>query len=102
MANINQGPHGLVVDTATDSTTIATTNITVRLYGVYINTTLSAHTVVIEDGAGNALFTIPASAAAGTMYDFKGVRMQGLIIDPNDSSTGNITVLYEKVAPQGA
>ena len=82
-----------VVDVATDSTAI--TSKPCRLGGVYINTTLSAHALPIVDGT-TTIFTIPASAAAGTFYDFRGAKFNSsLIVDPNDSGTGNVTVLWD-------
>ncbi len=82
-----------VVDVATDSTTITSTG-PVALLGVYVNTALSAHALPIMDGAVTK-FTIPASAAAGTLYNFHGARFNSsLIIDPNDAATGNITVMW--------
>ena len=81
-----------VVDTSNNTTTIATVPTLVR--GVYINTTLSAHTVVLDDGA-NPVITIPASATAGNYYDIEGGRfLTSFIVDPDDSSTGSITVFY--------
>ena len=69
------------------------------LMGVFINTVLSAHTVVLAD-ATTAIVTLPASLAAGTMIDFPGLRFEtSLNIDPDDASTGNITVMYRKVNP---
>ena len=85
-----------LVDTSTNITTII--NIPALVKGVYINTALSAHTVNIEDGT-EATFVIPASAAAGNFYDWEGVRFEtSLIVDPDDSSTGSITVLYRDLA----
>jgi hypothetical protein len=64
------------------------------LGAVWINTALSAHTVPIKDGA-NTLFTIPASAAAGTAYEFlKGTRCEtNLVVDPDDAATSGVIVV---------
>ena len=65
------------------------------LHGVYINTTLSAHTIIIKN-ATTSVFTIPASATAGNYYNFNEIEFStNLIIDPDDSATGNITVIYD-------
>lgn len=81
-----------VVDVATDSTTVYTGKC--LLMGVYVNTALSAHALPIIDGS-TTVVTIPASAAAGSMYTFPGIRLEtSLIVDPNDAATGNITVVY--------
>ena len=80
------------VNTATDSTTVHTGR--ARLMGVYINTSLSAHTVIIKDGT-TAKYTIPASAVAGQYFPFPGATFNtSLVVDPDNSSTGNITVEY--------
>lgn len=84
-----------VVDTSTNSTVISTK--TCALRGVFINTTLSAHTVVIEDAAGTAIFTIPASTPAGTSIALYDVIAGGLTVNPDDSSTGNLTIAYAEL-----
>lgn len=69
------------------------------LMGIYVNTVLSAHTVVIAD-ATTAIVTLPASLAAGTMINFPGLRFEtSLNIDPDDASTGNLTIMFRKVNP---
>ncbi len=86
-----------VIDVATDSTTIYTGAI--MLFGVYVNTVLSAHVLPFLDGA-TTVITVPASAAAGSMYPFPGILFTtSLIMDPNDSATGNVTVAYRKLNP---
>ena len=90
------GVHGeylySVVDTSTNSVTVY--NGPAILAGVYVNTGLSAHTVVMKD-ATVAVCTIPASSAAGVSIAYPGIRFEtSLICDPDDSSTGSITVVY--------
>lgn len=69
------------------------------LMGIYVNTVLSAHTVILAD-ATTAIVTLPASLAAGTMINFPGLRFEtSLNIDPDDASTGNITVMFRKINP---
>lgn len=81
-----------VQDTSTNGPTeICSSKGIVR--GVYVNTTLSAHTVVIKDGT-TAMFTIPANAGAGSTFDLLDTQFSSLNIDPDDSSTGNVTVIY--------
>ena len=83
------------VDTSTNSTTVHTGRS--KLMGVYINTSLSAHTVIIKDGTV-AKYTIPASAVAGQYFPFPGSTFRtSLVVDPDDASTGNITIEYIKV-----
>lgn len=83
----------LAVDTSTDSTTVYAGPAVLK--GVYVNTALSAHTVVMKDGSATVL-TIPASAAAGDMFTFPGILCAtSLVCDPDNSSTGNITVVYK-------
>ncbi len=86
------GMNVTVVDVANDSTTVSTTP--ARLWKVYVNTALSAHALPIQNGS-TAFFTLPASAAAGTMYDFGGALFpSSLVVDPNDAATGNVTVVW--------
>lgn len=64
------------------------------LLGVCVNTALSAHTVVLAD-ATTAVVTLPASWAAGSAAMYPGIRFEtSLNIDPDNSSTGNVTVFY--------
>jgi len=84
-----------VVDVA-DNDTQVTAN-PAFLYGVYVNTVLSAHVVPIKDGGttGTTVVSLPASAAAGSTYDFPGIYFKTDIhVDPNDLATGSITVAY--------
>jgi hypothetical protein len=81
-----------VVDVATDTTTVS--SIPAVLTGIYVNTVLSAHALPIEDG-GTAKITLPASTAAGTYLEFPDVKFAtSLIVNPNDSGTGNVTVFW--------
>ena len=81
-----------VVDVSDNSTTVY--NGPALLMGVYVNTVLSAHTCPITD-ASTTVITLPASWAAGSMQTFPGIRFEtSLIVDANDSGTGNITIAY--------
>lgn len=83
------------VDVSTDSTTIYTGKC--LLLGLYVNTVISAHTVVIKDNAA-AIVTTPASLAAGTNLSFPGIRIEtALVVDPDNSATGNITVFWKPI-----
>ena len=80
------------VDTSDNLTTIESVACLVK--GVYINSTLSNHVVEIMDDTSK-VFTIPAGATAGNAYDFDTTRFEDkLIVDPDDSSTGSITIMY--------
>jgi hypothetical protein len=82
-----------VVNVADNSTTVVTGR--VFLYGIYVNTGLSAHALPIKNDT-TTLVTIPASAAAGSHYSFPGILFDtSLIVDPDDAATGNITVAYD-------
>ena len=84
-----------VVPIADDSTTVYTG--AVMIYGVYINTVLSAQVLPIKDGT-TTVRTIPASAGAGTHYPFPGIKFNtSLIVDPDNAATGNDTVAYRPV-----
>ena len=51
--------------------------------------------MVIKSGT-TAIYTLPASSAAGTYFEFGDTTFaNGLVVDPNDSSTGNITIEYK-------
>ena len=83
---------GVAVNTATNTTTVSAKPALV--VGIYVNTVLSAHTVVLKVNT-TAILTLPASLAAGTMLDIPATQfLTSLIVDPDDSSTGNITVFY--------
>lgn len=90
------GVHGewlyAVVDVGDNSTTVY--NGPAILHGVYVNTGLSAHAVPIADGS-TTVVTIPASATAGSIYHPFDIKFStSLVVDPNDSGTGSITVAY--------
>ena len=86
-----------VVPIADDTTTVYTGP--VMLYGVYINTVLSAQVLPIKDGT-TTVITIPASAAAGSHFPIPGIRFEtSLIVDPDNAATGNITVAFRPVNP---
>jgi len=86
-----------VVDLSTDTTTVSTTPVLVR--GFYVNTTLSAHDCNISNGA-TTIFIIPASTTAGTIFELPGnegvLFDTNLIVDPDNSGAGSITVLYQE------
>lgn len=87
-----------VVDVANNSTTVYTGPCI--YYGAVVTTVLSAHALPILDGA-NTIDSFAASAAVGTYHPFNhGVRCAtGILVDPNDAATGNITVLYRPINP---
>ena len=86
-----------VVDVSDNSTTVYTGQSVV--YGVYVNTVLSAHSLPIKDGT-TTVVTLAASSAVGTYIVLPGVRFDtSLIVDPNDSATGSVTVFYRTVNP---
>jgi hypothetical protein len=81
-----------VVDVADNVTTVS--SIPSVLTGIYVNTVLSAQALPIEDGT-TAKITLPASLAAGTYLEFPDVKFgTSLVVDPDDSATGNITVFW--------
>ena len=65
------------------------------LYGIYVNTAISAHVTVIK--VTTAVLSLPASAAAGAMYTFPGIRFEtSLVCDPDDATTtGDVTFVYK-------
>ena len=96
LADATDGVHtecnATVVDVATDSTTVSSAP--ALLFGIYVNTVLSAHACPIQDNATDKI-TLIASLAAGTNLSFPGARFEtSLIVNPNDAATGNITVFW--------
>lgn len=86
-----------VVDLSDNSTTVYAG--AAQLVGVHVHTTLSAQDCPIEDGTdGTAFFNIPASTAAGTWLEAGNMRYtSSLYVDPDDSATGQITVVYTPI-----
>ncbi|KKL18287.1 hypothetical protein LCGC14_2477020 [marine sediment metagenome] len=84
-----------VVPVADDTTTVFTGPCI--LYGVYVNTVLSAQVLPIKDGTVTVV-SLVASAAAGTSILYPGIRFDtSLIVDPDDSATGSVTVAFRRV-----
>lgn len=85
--------NGTVADLSAGAVDVSTAT-PALLFGIYVNTVMSAHTVTLNDGVGGtALVTIPASTAAGTKINFNGIKFNtGLYLTPNASSTGSITL----------
>lgn len=82
-----------VVDVADNSTTVL--DGPCKVYGIYVNTNLSANALPIKDGS-TTVATLPASAGAGDFFDLFGVTFENsLVVDPDDAATGNISVIYE-------
>jgi hypothetical protein len=92
MANVHLATNIIptVVDVSANSTVVTADK--ARLWGIYVNTALSAHACPIENSGGTAIYTLIASLAAGTKLTLPGVLMDGITVDPNDAATGNITI----------
>ena len=86
---------GVAVNLATDATTVSTVNSLLR--GIHVQAVLSGHACPIKDGSsGSTLFTIPASAVAGSWFEAGDMRFpNGIYVDPDNSATGTITVVYK-------
>ena len=76
-----------------------------RLFGVYVNTVLSGHTVAIQNyttaesplPTAVTLVTLPASMAAGTSVQYPGIEFsKGMRVVPNISGTGSITLAIKQ------
>lgn len=86
-----------VVNVADDSTTIYTGKCI--YYGAAVTTALSAHALPIMDGS-NTIDSFAASSAVGVVHSWPGiVCLTSLVVDPNNSATGNITVFYRPYNP---
>lgn len=84
-----------VVDVGDNTTTVLSG--AALLYGVYVNTALSAHALPINDDAVTVL-SIAASAAVGTNITLPGIRFNtSLVVDPNDAATGSVTLAFRRV-----
>lgn len=88
------------VDTSGNSTTVVSGPCI--YYGYAVTTALSAHTVIIKDNA-TAIDGIAASAAVGSSHFIpNGIRcVTSLVVDPDDSSTGNIAVYFRRLRQDG-
>lgn len=84
------------VDLSNNSTTIESVPCLVK--GATVTTGNSAHACPIVDGA-TPVFSLPASQAVGYSLNpcgEDGVRFEtSLIVDPDDSATGVVTVFYK-------
>lgn len=83
------------VDLSTDSTTVYTGACFIK--EIHVSVGLSAHLTLIKDDT-TTYFGLPASAAAGANYQYGGEVgvpfATSLIIDPDNSGTGTITVVW--------
>lgn len=94
-AHFSNALRSVRVSVAADSSTISSGPC--RLWGIFVNSGLSAHDVSIKDGA-TELVVIPASTAIGVNFNFPRMPFAtSLIVDPDDAATGNITVTYEQL-----
>lgn len=83
-----------VVDLSDNSTTVTANP--ALLFGIYVDTVLSAHACPLKDDTGTVL-SLVASLAAGSMLEFPGVKFNtSLVIDPDDAATGKIVVFYRE------
>ncbi|MHB1326869.1 MAG: hypothetical protein ACYC2K_01585 [Gemmatimonadales bacterium] len=81
-----------VVNVADDTTTVYTGPC--LLFGVYVNTALSAQALPIQDGS-TTVVSIAASAAVGTNITFPGIKFNtSLVVNPNDAGSGSVTIAY--------
>lgn len=81
------------VDLSANSTTVESVPCLVK--GWHVTTALSAHVCLIKDDT-TAVLAVPASAAVGDTFDCEGIRFEtSLVVDPDDSGTGTITVVYK-------
>ncbi len=91
--------EAIAIDTSNDSVTVTTGPCI--YYGHAVTTTLSAHIVLIKDGS-TTISTIVASSAAGLPQMLPvGIRCSSLVVDPDNSSTGNIVVFVRRVRQDG-
>ena len=98
VVHAHEGRKYAVVDVSDNSTTVYAGKC--KVWGVYINTALSAHALPIQDST-TVVFTLVASLAAGNYIPLYGATFDtSLVVDPNDAATGNITIVYEPATDQ--
>ena len=86
------GVRYCIVDVSDNSTTVL--NGPGYLVGVWVDVALSAHALPIKDGS-QAVVNIPASASAGSKYEFNGMYFgTSIVVDPNDVATGTVVVAF--------
>jgi len=77
-----------------DNSTVITAK-PAKLVGAYVTTALSAHAVPIKSGS-TTIVALPASAAVGANYNFFEAECpEGITVDPDDSGTGGITLMWK-------
>lgn len=100
LASTEQAVHQccdyLAVDTSGNSTTVYTGPCI--YYGAVVTTALSAHVVLIQDGTSTIDNLAASSAIATRSSPTAGIYCStSLIVNPDDSSTGNIVVWYRPI-----
>lgn len=90
----NECIYTVVSDLTANTTTVY--NGPCILFGIYVNTSVSATHVTSIDDNTTAVIKLPAAAAAGAMYTFPGIRFEtSLICNPDDATTtGSLTFAY--------
>ena len=84
-----------VVDLSANSTTVSDVPCIVK--GFYVNTTMSAHECLIKDDT-TTVIRIPASTAAAAASDFDQLRFEtSLVVDPDDSATGELLIMFDQM-----
>lgn len=64
---------------------------------VYVNSDLSAHACPIKDGS-NSVITLKASLSAGSNIDLFGIQYnEHVLVNPDASATGDITILFKRL-----
>ena len=92
------GNLSAAVDLADDTTTVHTG--AGRLLGWIINTIFSGHVLMNKDDT-TVIFTLPATSAVTGIYQPIGPNGEGiefltsLVVDPDDSASGDITLVYQ-------
>jgi hypothetical protein len=96
-----KGASYAVVDVSVNSTTVV--NGPAILYGVYVNTGLSAQVLPIQDGSSTVV-SVAASAPAGdsvAVSDTGIIFETSLIVNPDDAATGEVVVVYRAIDLSG-
>ncbi len=84
-----------VVDLADDATTVYTGPCV--LYGLVVTTILSAHPLEVKDGSV-VIAALKDTAVVGVTTSYAGIRCDtSLVVDPDNSASGRVTVIWRKV-----
>lgn len=94
LAPVKDGSFFQSVNLSSDITTVYTG--AGYIIGFYVNVSPGVGTTLIKDGT-NAIISIPVGLTAGTWIPLGDIEfLTSLVVDPDNSATGSITIVYQK------